>query len=249
MSHSVMTIADFHPSITKVLVADVRRLNNSLIVGALQGDPRFDATACECRSDVFAASLRRIRPEIVLIGAGATGADESPIEMVRVGRSIIGTLAAIVLLDASDNSTAVDAFRAGARGVICRDEVVQSLIECILSVSSGQMWARKAHWQSVIEAFAASDRPRVLDHAGRSILTKREGEIVNGVVDGLSNRDIAVRLQLSESTVKNHLCRIFEKLRMANRTELVSFVWRERSCTTQVVVDEVDGDDSKELSA
>ena len=64
---------------------------------------------------------------------------------------------------------------------------------------------------------------RVVDCDGANLLTKREEDLVRAVADGLSNRDIAGKLNLSEHTVKNYIFRIFEKLGVSNRVELVLY--------------------------
>jgi len=64
---------------------------------------------------------------------------------------------------------------------------------------------------------------RAVDCDGANLLTKREEDLVRAVADGLSNRDIAGKLNLSEHTVKNYIFRIFEKLGVSNRVELVLY--------------------------
>jgi len=64
---------------------------------------------------------------------------------------------------------------------------------------------------------------RLVDNDSANLLTKREEDLVRLVADGLSNRDIARKLNLSEHTVKNYIFRIFEKLGVSNRVELVLY--------------------------
>jgi DNA-binding CsgD family transcriptional regulator len=69
---------------------------------------------------------------------------------------------------------------------------------------------------------------RLLDSRGQAILSKREQEVVACVAEGLSNREIASRLKLTEHTVKNYLFRIFDKLGVSSRVEVVLYVFRLR---------------------
>src|SRR5207302_5824900 len=63
----------------------------------------------------------------------------------------------------------------------------------------------------------------VLDARGRNLLSKREEEVVALVADGLTNRQISEQLKLSEHTVKNYLFKVFEKLGISTRVELVLY--------------------------
>ena len=69
---------------------------------------------------------------------------------------------------------------------------------------------------------------RVLNAHGLNLLAKREGQVVSLVADGLTNRDIAAQLGLSEHTVSNYLFRIYNKLGVFNRVELVLYVMKQR---------------------
>jgi DNA-binding NarL/FixJ family response regulator len=68
----------------------------------------------------------------------------------------------------------------------------------------------------------------VVSAKGLSLLTQREEQIVNMVIQGLPNREIAVKLDVSMHTVKNHLFRVYEKLGVSNRVELVLYAQSSR---------------------
>jgi len=69
---------------------------------------------------------------------------------------------------------------------------------------------------------------RVVNARGLNLLAEREGQVVSLVADGLTNRDIAAQLGLSEHTVSNYLFRIYNKLGVSNRVELVLYVMKQR---------------------
>jgi len=79
----------------------------------------------------------------------------------------------------------------------------------------------------VVEAFEASSIDnvplRVVNASGISLLSKREEDVVKLVANGLSNREIAQYLNLSQHTVKNYLFRVFDKLGVSSRTELLIY--------------------------
>jgi len=78
---------------------------------------------------------------------------------------------------------------------------------------------------------ATSSAEPVKNGNGTHVLTKREEEIVQVVAEGLTNRDIARQLNLTEHTVRNYLFRIFNKLGTSNRLELALYVIKQRGAS------------------
>jgi DNA-binding NarL/FixJ family response regulator len=130
-----------------------------------------------------------------------------------------------MLIDSSENGQVVEAFRAGARGVFCRSESLMSLAKCIQCVSEGQIWANSRELRYLLEALGEALPMRVIDARGAALLSRRELEVVRCVAEGLSNREIAQRLGLTEHTVKNYLFRIFDKLGVSKRVEVVLYAY------------------------
>jgi DNA-binding CsgD family transcriptional regulator len=75
-----------------------------------------------------------------------------------------------------------------------------------------------------VEALASSPKIRAVDAHGLNLLSKRELEAIRGLSEGLTNREIAERLGMSEHTVKNYLFRVFDKLDVSGRVELLFMV-------------------------
>ncbi len=128
----------------------------------------------------------------------------------------------IVLLDASERATVIEAFRAGAQGVFCRTEPFRLLAKCIQCVHAGQVWASSTQLQYVLEAL---NKPTLANfhRNGGSLLSAREMDVVRCVAEGLTNREVAQRLSLTEHTIKNYLFRIFDKLGVSSRVEVVLY--------------------------
>jgi DNA-binding CsgD family transcriptional regulator len=80
--------------------------------------------------------------------------------------------------------------------------------------------------RSVLDAFASTAPLHVTNSQGRVLLTKRETDVVKLVVDGQSNREVAEKLGITEHTVSNYLFRIYEKLGISSRVELVLYSLR-----------------------
>lgn len=155
---------------------------------------------------------------------------EGPGSGLRLLRSLQlqeSDLRGVMLLDRDDRQNVIEAFRSGASGVCQRDKSWEVLCKCIHRVHQGQIWASSQQLHYVLEALT-SDHPQASASADRRTLTQREEQIVALVTAGQKNREIADRLQLSEHTVKNYLFRIFEKLGISRRTELILYAARQR---------------------
>ena len=132
-------------------------------------------------------------------------------------------------------SHGLQAFRAGARGIFSRHDSVETLSKCIRSVYQGQIWANSEQMSFAVEALATSPVVRAVDANGLSLLSKREMDVVRSLAEGLTNREIAERLGLSQHTIKNYLFRVYDKLGVSSRLELL-FMTLTQAGTPQLTV-------------
>jgi DNA-binding NarL/FixJ family response regulator len=145
-------------------------------------------------------------------------------KLMRKLRHSNPSLRCVLLLDQCSRGLVVEAFRAGAMGVCGRDESCEVLCKCIDRVHRGQVWANSEQLRYILETLANGDRTRLTDARGQVLLTPRQEQIVHLVVEGLRNREIAQRLNISEHTIRNYLFRIFEKLGVSSRAELILYM-------------------------
>jgi DNA-binding NarL/FixJ family response regulator len=117
----------------------------------------------------------------------------------------------------------IEAFRTGARGIVYSNETLSQLAECIGHVYQGDVWVRGVDLGLILDGLLKPS-VRVTDVTGRTLLSPREEEISRLVAEGMSNREVARALKISESTVKNSLFHVFEKLGISNRVELARYV-------------------------
>jgi DNA-binding NarL/FixJ family response regulator len=133
------------------------------------------------------------------------------------------TLPIIFLLQEGRPDHVIEAFRIGARGIVYSTEGLSELAKCIDCVFQGEVWVRRADLSMIFEGLLKPSL-RVTDAKGRTLLTRREEEISKLVAEGMTNRDISRALKISESTVKNSLFHVFEKLGISNRVELAQYM-------------------------
>lgn len=201
------------------MAADNTAMNTQLLVDALARDPQLEMI--EGPSSLASLQLaKREKPQIVVIGAALDESSGSGFALAREIRAQLPATKIILLLDSAERTSVVEAFRAGAHGVFCRTEPVRMLIKCIQCVHQGQVWAGSAELRYLIEALT---RPALADFRSESgaRLTARELDVVRLLAEGLTNREIARRLKLTEHTIKNYLFRIFDKLGVSSRVEVV----------------------------
>lgn len=130
----------------------------------------------------------------------------------------------VCLTEMENAELAVQAFRSGARGLFClADSSFQLFCECIEQVHRGEIFATTGQLNYLLDSICQVPSLRVVSTRGEKLLTSREEQVVALVADGLSNRDVASELGLSEHTVKKYLFRIFEKLGISSRVELVLY--------------------------
>jgi DNA-binding NarL/FixJ family response regulator len=207
-----------------ILIGHYNAMACELIDGALKRRVRFRVVANAFTSDEVMAAVRSLRPHVMLITAHLKDGPMSGLVALRQIREWQPKLRSIMLLDSCEPQLVVDAFRAGAKGVFCPSQnQFDMLCRCISRVHAGQIWATSAELAYVMEAFSSYAPLRVVNLDGDGLLSAREEDVVRLVAGGLSNRDIAHELALSEHTVKNHLFRIFDKLGVSSRVELVLY--------------------------
>lgn len=133
-------------------------------------------------------------------------------------------VAKVLLVESYDRELVVSAFRSGVRGIFCiSDAHFRLLCRCIQRIADGQIWVNTEQLGFLLNLISEVPSLRVLNSRGRSMLTPREEQVVALVAEGLSNRDIAQELDLSEHTIKKYLFRIFDKLGISSRVELVLY--------------------------
>jgi two-component system nitrate/nitrite response regulator NarL len=205
----------------RVFVADDTRIHTQLLADALRRDRALQVVSSDSGFEGLTArgSLHDI--DVLVISSSLDEEACRGFEALRAVRVSHPNLRAVVLLDSSKREIVLEAFRAGARGVFSRHDSVETLAKCVHSVHRGQIWANSQQMAYAVEALATSHTVRAVDAHGLNLLSNRELEVVRCLAEGLSNREIAEHLGLSQHTIKNYLFRVFDKLGVSSRVELL----------------------------
>jgi len=208
----------------RVLIADSNRMQSQLLISALRRHPDFHITACEMETVSILRSVTETYPRVALLSiSSAVNVSETAMTLRRFHLSH-PEIPKVLLVESVDRDLVISAFRSGARGIFSiTDANLRLLCKCLLRVAAGQIWASTEQLNYLIDLISEVPSLRVLNSNGERILTPREEQVVALVAEGLGNRQIARELNLSEHTIKKYLFRIFEKLGISTRVELVLY--------------------------
>jgi len=206
---------------TRVLVLDNSPIHTQLLADALRRDRDLEVITLDVDAKHVSRAAGQHNVDVVVVSSHLDEQPHRGFDVSRELRASTPQVRCVILLDSSKPDAILDAFRAGARGVLSRLESVETLCKCVRCVHQGQIWANSQEMSVALGALASSPMVHAVDANGLSLLSKREMEIVKSVAEGLTNREIAERLVLSQHTVKNYLFRIFDKLGVSSRVELL----------------------------
>jgi DNA-binding NarL/FixJ family response regulator len=166
-------------------------------------------------------AVRRTRPDVVLMDIRMPEMDG-----LEATRRILATeadaLPRVIILTTFDLDRYVyAALSAGASGFLLKDVTPEHLVAGVRLVQSGDALLAPTITRRLIERYAVRDRSTTTLHRDLSTLTPRELEVLQLLARGLSNAELANRLQLSDATVKTHVARILSKLQLRDRAQAI----------------------------
>lgn len=160
----------------------------------------------------------QVRPDVVILDLVLPDADG--VEAIRRMKDVAPASRVLVLSSYVDDSHVFAAIQAGAAGYLLKDVQPDALAESIRQVHRG------------LPALHPQVAARLMHQMGQSLgladFTRRERDVLKLVAEGLSNKDIASRLFISEKTVKTHVSNVLQKLGVADRTQAAVLAVRRR---------------------
>ena len=199
-------VVDDHPVFRQGLTSVLQRYPEFEVVGQAANGEEAVARACELRPDVITMDI--CMPESS--GVEATMALQQALPQAKV---LIVTVS-----DKDDDLFAT--VKAGARGYLLKSASLKELVDSIRLVAKGEAIISPSMAIRLMDEFKQADKAR--PDKGLGNLSQRESEVLQLVAQGASNKEIATKLFISETTVKAHLRTILEKLHAHNRAEAVA---------------------------
>ena len=212
---------------SRILLANDNLVFRDGLRSLLEGDECLQVIGGSSDGEAALQLALEIRPDILLLDWALACQDEMRIlKEISASSHPVRTLLVSV---PHDNAAIVKALRSGAWGVVLKNSTAQMLLRAIHWVLDGQYWIGYECASSLIEALHdVSFWRKELAALSNFGLTTREREVIQKVVEGYSNAEIAKHLSLSQNTVKHHLSNIFDKVGVSTRLELAFFAVNHR---------------------
>lgn len=204
-----------------ILIGENTKMHSQLLADAIGHDTEIRIAGAVSTPAEFLAIAARRKPDVAVLSACLGEDPACGLSTLRQFHAQYPQTPVVVLLDSSRRELVLEAFRCGARGIFSKNESLEQLRKCVRSVFAGQVWANSSEVRFALEALSSAPTIRAIDARGLEILSARELEVVQHLAEGMTNRAIGEHMGLSPHTIKNYVLRIFEKLGVSNRVELL----------------------------
>jgi two-component system nitrate/nitrite response regulator NarL len=208
---------------TRILIVDDHTIFRAGVISLLSGQPEFEVIGEASDGDEALKILEKLKPDILLLDLCMP--KKGGIEVLAALAKSGSSLRTIVLSAGAEGKEVSRAFELGARGLVLKDSAATILFKSIHAVMAGQYWIEKKSVSSLIQTLTHYGDTEKSGKPKNYGLTPREMEMIQEVVSGYSNKEIAGRYRISEQTVKHHITNIFNKLGVYNRLELALFAF------------------------
>lgn len=204
------------PEKIRVLIADDHALFRYGVRAMLASEDGFEVAGEAATGDEAVALAVELAPDVVLMDIQMPG-----INGIEATRKIVEKdpkVGVVVVTMFEEDNSVFAAMRAGARGYVLKGADADEVIKVVQAVADGEAHFGPDIARRLMGFFSA---PRPESKEAFPELTEREREVLDLVARGLANPEIAHRLYLSEKTVRNHVSRVFVKLRVADRSQAI----------------------------
>jgi len=206
----------------RVLVVDDQALVREGLMTLLETAAEIQPVAAAADGEEAVALAARHRPDVVLMDLRMPKLDG-----VQATRQILAArpeTEIVVLTTHADEASILDALRAGARGYLTKDAGLAEISRAVHAAANHQALLDPVVQSRLLEAASVTARP-ARPPALPDELTPREGEVLALIARGLSNREIADALVVSEATVKTHINHVFSKIGARDRAQAVHYAY------------------------
>jgi DNA-binding NarL/FixJ family response regulator len=202
-----------------VLIADDQDVLRASLGELIASDPALVVTG-EARNGRDAIEVTsRLRPSVVVMDIRMPIMDG--LEATRTICASFPATKVLILTTFDLDEYVYEALRAGASGFLLKNVAATEILRAVHTVRAGNAMLSPEVTRRMIADFAGRPRRERSSRARFDVLTAREHDVVGAIVQGMSNEEIAAELFLSRATVKTYLSRLFLKLSVRDRTQLV----------------------------
>jgi DNA-binding NarL/FixJ family response regulator len=209
----------------RVLVCDDQALIRTGFATIIDAQPDLEVVG-ECADGRAAVDLATaLRPDVVVMDVRMPVLDGIEATRRLAGAGVTDPVKVLVVTTFNLDEYVYEALRAGASGFLLKDAPATHLLQGIRTVAAGAALLDPDVTRQLVGRYAARIRPSG-PSAGGGTLTPRELEVLRLIAEGLSNREIAERLVISQETVKTYVSRILAKLALRDRVQAVVYAYR-----------------------
>ncbi len=201
----------------RLLIIDDHEMVREGLKAMLTAEPDFEIVGDSANAEQALELIERLRPDVILLDVRLPG--ESGIDVCRTVTARYPEMAVIILTTFTDETLVAQCIQAGARGFIVKDIERFDLKRSIRAVARGEAAIDPKAAVAVLAQLRRA--PQVKQEPSLELLSPQQIVILRLVAQGLSSRDIATQLYLSENTVKGYVQEILHRLGVKNRTEAV----------------------------
>ena len=208
----------------KVLIADDQELIRESLKIVLGSQPGFQVTDAVADGKAVLDSVRRNRPDVILMDIRMPELDG--VTCTKIVKERYGDVKIIILTTFDDDEYVFCALRDGASGYLLKGISMAELMDAIHKVNSGTAMINPNIATKVVSLFSRMAQGNFaisVKQEGVEDISSSEWAVIKCVGRGMSNREIATELYLSEGTVRNYLSAILNKLCLRDRTQLA--IW------------------------
>ncbi len=206
----------------RLLVADDHPVVRFGVKNMLMHEPAFEVVGEADDGDSAITQALEVEPDILLLDLHMPRLPG--LEAMRAIMSKSPRVKIILLTSTITTQQIIEALQIGARGIVLKDAVAGDLGSAIRAVSSGDYWIGGKRVVNLLQALHELMKKTAAVPERKTFgLTPRELEVVQCIVEGCSNKDIAKQFGISEETVKRHLSNTFDKTGVSTRLELALF--------------------------
>jgi two-component system NarL family response regulator len=208
----------------RVLVADDHALFRQALRGILSTEPDLDLIGEAGDGEEAVRMATDLVPDVILMDVRMPKL--AGIDAARQIAAALPTTKIVMLTVSDEDQDLFEAIKAGASGYLLKEVDPTEIADAVRQIHAGQSLLSPAVASKLVSEFAAISK-RADEKILRPSLTDRELQVLQHAADGLTNRQIGRRLEISENTVKNHIRNILEKLHLHSRMEAVLYAVRE----------------------
>ncbi len=211
----------------RVLVCDDHALFRRGLTMVLAEEPGMEVVGEAEDGDAAVAAAEQLAPDVVLMDVRMP--KRSGIEATRAIAQSVPSARIVMLTVSDEEEDLYEAVKAGAAGYLLKEISIEEVADAIRSVVTGQSLITPSMASKLLAEFSnLSKKAEARTAVPAPRLTERELEVLRLVAQGMSNKEIAAELYISENTVKNHVRNILEKLHLHSRMEAVVYAVREK---------------------